>query len=150
MLDCFVGYILLAFTHNSVWVYRIVIQITEKHIRLYFKSSLTLTLTLTLTLNEWSFNLSFPWVSVLFLNSWRVSVVPYYVTTHPPAIQKLHWHSREAHFELPLFECEWAFRIRAIVMHETSSPEPKDAESWWLSWRPRIVTWDISNSRLTK
>jgi hypothetical protein len=27
-------------------------------------------------------------VSVLFLNSWRVSVLPYYGTTHPPAIQK--------------------------------------------------------------
>ena len=26
---------------------------------------------------------------MLFLNSWRVSLVPYYVTTHPPAIQKL-------------------------------------------------------------
>jgi hypothetical protein len=26
-------------------------------------------------------------VSMLFLNSWRVSVVPYYVTTHSPAIQ---------------------------------------------------------------
>jgi hypothetical protein len=30
-------------------------------------------------------------VSMLFMNSWRVSVVPYYVTTHPPAIQKQHW-----------------------------------------------------------
>jgi hypothetical protein len=37
----------------------------------------------------------------------RSSVVPYYVTTHPPAIQKQHWHSREAQIELPLFECAW-------------------------------------------
>jgi hypothetical protein len=27
----------------------------------------------SLTLNEWRFNLSFSWVSMLFLNSWRVS-----------------------------------------------------------------------------
>jgi hypothetical protein len=60
--------------------------------------------------------LSFPWVSVLFLNSWRVSVVPYYVTTHPPpAIQKQHWHSREAQIEPPLFECEWTSRVQAYV-----------------------------------
>jgi hypothetical protein len=26
---------------------------------------------------------------MLFLNSWKVGVVPYYVTTHPPAIRKL-------------------------------------------------------------
>jgi hypothetical protein len=31
------------------------------------------------------FNLSFSRVSMLFLNSWRVSVVPYYVTTHAPS-----------------------------------------------------------------
>jgi hypothetical protein len=59
------------------------------------------------------------WVSVLFLNSWRVSVVPYYVTTHLPAIQKQHWHSGEAQIEAqiepPLFECEWTFRIQALV-----------------------------------
>jgi hypothetical protein len=79
-------------------------------IRPYSKSSLTL--------NEWRFNLSFSWVSVLFLNSWRVSVVPHYVTTHPPAIQKQHWHLREAQIEPPLVECEceWAFRIQAIVL----------------------------------
>ena len=50
--------------------------------RSYSKSSLTL--------NEWKFNLSFSRVSLLFLNSWRVSVVPYYVTTHSPVIQKQH------------------------------------------------------------
>jgi hypothetical protein len=45
----------------------------------------------SLTLNEWKFNLSFSQVSLLFLNSWRInSVVPYYATTHPPAIQKQH------------------------------------------------------------
>jgi hypothetical protein len=75
--------------------------------RPYSKSSLIL------TLNEWRFNLSFPWVSMQFLNSWRVSshIVSY--DTSPPAIQKQQWHSREAHIELPLFECEWAFRIQA-------------------------------------
>ena len=50
-----------------------------RDVRPYYKSSLTL--------NEWKFNLSFSRVSLLFLNSWRVSVVPYYVTTHPPAVQ---------------------------------------------------------------
>ena len=44
----------------------------------------------SLTLNEWKFNLSFSRVSLLFLNSWRASAIPYYVTTHPPAIQKQH------------------------------------------------------------
>jgi hypothetical protein len=29
-------------------------------------------------------------LSLLFSSSWRASVVPYYVTTHPPAIQKQH------------------------------------------------------------
>jgi hypothetical protein len=28
--------------------------------------------------NEWKFNLSFSQMSLLFLNSWRVSVIPYY------------------------------------------------------------------------
>jgi hypothetical protein len=84
---------------REVWTY----------IRPYSKSSLTL--------NEWKFNLSFSRVSLLFLNSWRVSVIPYHVTTHLPAIQKQHWHSREAHIEPPLIECEceWAFRIQPIV-----------------------------------
>jgi hypothetical protein len=41
------------------------------HQRLYSESSLTL--------KEERVNLSFSWVSVLFLNSWRVSVVPYYL-----------------------------------------------------------------------
>jgi hypothetical protein len=31
-------------------------------------------------LKEWRFNLSSPWVPVLFLNCWRVSVAPYYAT----------------------------------------------------------------------
>jgi hypothetical protein len=82
---------------------------TQEQLRLYsLKSSLIL------TLNEWRFNLSFSWVSLLFLNGWRVSVVPYYVTTHPPAIQKQHWPSGKAQIESPLIECEWAFRIRAL------------------------------------
>jgi hypothetical protein len=80
----------------------------KRHLRPYSKSSLTL--------NEWRFNLSLSWASVLFLNMWRVSVLPYYGTTHPPAIQKQHWHSREAQIEPPLIECEWAFRIRALVL----------------------------------
>jgi hypothetical protein len=70
---------------------------------------------------EWRFNLNFPWVSMLFLNSWMVSVIPCYVTTHPPAIPKQYWRSREAQIEPPLFECEreWAFRIQALVIFVT-------------------------------
>jgi hypothetical protein len=49
---------------------------------------------------------------------WMASDEPYHVTTHPPAIQKQHWQSREAQIEPPLieyeYECEWAFRIRAF------------------------------------
>jgi hypothetical protein len=80
-------------------------------IRPYSKSSLTL------TLNEWrfNFNLSFSRVSMLFLNSWRVSSHIVRYDTSPPAIQKQQWHSREAQIESPLIECEWAFRIRALV-----------------------------------
>ena len=56
-------------------------QLSGPHIRLYSKSSLTL------TLNEWRFNLNFSQVSMLFLNSWRVSrhIVRYH--TNHPAIQ---------------------------------------------------------------
>jgi hypothetical protein len=57
---------------------------TSIHLRPYSKSSLTL------TFSEWRFNLRFSRVSLLFLKSWRASVVPYYVTAHPPAIQKQH------------------------------------------------------------
>jgi hypothetical protein len=74
--------------------------------RLYSKSSLTP--------KEWRFNLSFPWVSMLFLNSWRVSSHTVRYDTNAPAIQKQHWHSREAQIEPPLFEREWAFRIQCI------------------------------------
>jgi hypothetical protein len=86
---------------------------SDKFIRPYSKSSLTL----TLTLNEWRFNPSFSRVSMLFLNSWRVSSHIVRYDTSPPAIQKQQWHSREAQIELPLIECEceWAFRIRAIL-----------------------------------
>jgi hypothetical protein len=52
---------------------------------------------------------------MLFLNSWRASATLYSATTHPPAIQKQHWQSREAQIELPLIECEWAFRIRRLI-----------------------------------
>ena len=63
------------------------------------------------------FNLSFSWVSMLFLNSWRVSSHIVRYDTNPPAVQKQHWHSMEVQIEPPLFECEreWAFRIQAIV-----------------------------------
>ena len=90
----------------------------SQYISPYSKSSLTLT--------EWKFNLSFSRVSLLFFNSWRASVVPYYVTTHPPAIQKQHWHSREAQIEPPLIECkcEWLFRIRALVSKHVGSSYP--------------------------
>jgi hypothetical protein len=68
------------------------------------------------SMSAWKFNLSFPWVSLLFLNSWRVNrVVPYYVTTYHRAIQIQHWHPREAQIEPSLFECEWAFRIQAYI-----------------------------------
>jgi hypothetical protein len=50
--------------------------------RLYSKYSLTL--------KEWRFNLSFSCVSVLFLNSWRVSGHIVRCETNPPAIQKQH------------------------------------------------------------
>jgi hypothetical protein len=84
-----------------------------QHLRPYSTSSLTL------TLNEWGFNLNFSWVSMLFLNSWRVSrhIVRY--DSNPPAIQKQHWHSREAQIEPPHIECqcEWAFRIRALAVY---------------------------------
>jgi hypothetical protein len=83
--------------------------VREKGYRPYSKSSLTL------IFNECKFNLSFSWGSTLFLNSWRCSVISYYVTAHPPAIQKHHWHAREAQIEPPLIECEWAFRIQAYV-----------------------------------
>jgi hypothetical protein len=56
---------------------------------------------------------------MLFLNNWRVSshILRYEYDTNPPAIQKQQWHSREAQIELPLneSECEWAFRIRALI-----------------------------------
>jgi hypothetical protein len=44
---------------------------TVSHVgyRLYSKSSLTLTVH---ALKEWRFDLSFPWVSMPYLNSWRV------------------------------------------------------------------------------
>jgi hypothetical protein len=59
------------------------ITICADYKRPYSKSSLIL------TLNEWKFNLSFSWVSLLFLKSWRVSVIPKYVTIRNPlTIQK--------------------------------------------------------------
>jgi hypothetical protein len=43
--------------------------------------------------------------------------------TNSPAIQKQQWHSREAQIESPLFECEWAFRILALVYVSTGLDE---------------------------
>jgi hypothetical protein len=45
-----------------------------------------------------------------------------YVTTHPPAIQKQQWHSKEAQIEPPLIEGEreWAFRIQALMLNTES------------------------------
>jgi hypothetical protein len=68
------------------------------------------------TLKEWRFNLSTSRVSVQFLNSLRVSSRIVRCNTNPPTIQKLHWHSRGAQIEPPLFKCdsEWAFRIQVL------------------------------------
>ena len=48
-------------------------------------------------------------MSVLFLNSWRVSDVPYYVTTHPQEKFILNLHS------LSVSELLETFRIRALI-----------------------------------
>ena len=110
-------------------------------LRLYSKSSLTL--------NEWRFNLSFPWVSMLFLNSWRFSVIPYYVTTHPPAIQKQRWPSREAQIEPqiepPLFECEWAFIIQAVMLMEIIVDKV-----WILAWHACCSLSSVKQTHLFK
>ena len=53
------------------------ISIISILLRLYSKS--------TLTLKEWRLNLSFPWVSMLFLNSWRVSLVPLKLCDYSPS-----------------------------------------------------------------
>jgi hypothetical protein len=89
---------------------------------------------------EWKFNLSFSRVSLLFLNSWRVSVVPSYVTTHPPAIQKQHSHSREAQIEPPRIECEWAFRILFGTSYWKTANFPR-------LYYPHFATklWNITN-----
>jgi hypothetical protein len=91
------------------WAFDSVLRIFRR----YSKSSLTL----TLTLNEWRFNLSFSWVSMLFLNSCRVSSHIVRYDTNPTAIQKQNWHWRKAQIEPPLIdcECEWAFRIRTFI-----------------------------------
>jgi hypothetical protein len=73
----------------------------------------------SLTLKEWGFNLSFSWMSMLFLNSWRVSSHIVRYDTSPPAIQKQHWHSREAQIEPPLIECKWAL-VYLGLLHASS------------------------------
>ena len=45
-------------------------------------------------------------MSLLFLNSWRVSSHIVRYDTGPLAIQKQQWDSREAQIEPPLIECE--------------------------------------------
>ena len=72
-------------------------EMNARNLRLYSKSSLTLK-------------------ECFWIVGGLVSYEPNNVTTHPPAIQKQHWHSREVQIEHPLFECEreWAFRIQAI------------------------------------
>jgi hypothetical protein len=40
------------------------------------------------TLSVYPHRAGFSRVLLLFLNSWRISAVPYYATTHHPAIQK--------------------------------------------------------------
>jgi hypothetical protein len=106
----------------------------------YSKSSLTL------ALNEWRFNLSFPWVSMLFFNRWRVSnhIVRY--GTNPPAIQKQKWHLKKAPIEPPLIECEceWAFRIRA---QEWQLDKPENELSCWTKYASRNVQfWQARSS----
>jgi hypothetical protein len=79
--------------HKSILMYKTINKLAPEYLqnlfsfrntdyRPYSRSSLTF--------NEWKFNLSFSRVSLLFLNSRRASVIPYYVITHPPAIQKQH------------------------------------------------------------
>jgi hypothetical protein len=75
---------------------------------------------LTLSLNEWRFNLSFPLVSMLFLNSWTVSIHIVRYRTNPPVIQTQHWHSKEAQIE-PAQDWVWAFRIQALVLQKADT-----------------------------
>jgi hypothetical protein len=83
------------------------------YLRPYSKSSLTL--------NEWDSI----WASLecqcyfWIAGWWVVTLVRYDI--NPPAIQKQQWHSREAQIELPLIECECAFRIRAKIFTTVTS-----------------------------
>jgi hypothetical protein len=54
-----------AFINENIELSGYLMVLFKQNLRPYSKSSLTL--------NEWRFNLSFSWVSMLFLNSWRVS-----------------------------------------------------------------------------
>jgi hypothetical protein len=114
--DAFSSYFLclsshiLPHAHSNLKIFILCIRLQS--LRPYSKSSLTL--------NEWRFNLSFSWMSVLFLNSWRVSSHIVRYDTNPPAIQKQQWHSRKAQIEPPLIECEWAFRIVSVSLRDRS------------------------------
>jgi hypothetical protein len=66
-------------------------------LHLYSKSSLTL--------KKWRFNLSFPWVSMVFLNSWRVCVVPYYTTTTLQLFKNSTDTQEKLRLNLHSFEC---------------------------------------------
>jgi hypothetical protein len=110
------------------------------HFHPYSKSSLTL--------NEWRFNLSFSSVSMLFLNSWRVSSHIVRYDTNPPAIQKQHWHSREARIEPPLIECEWAFRIRAFMAGFSVTSAMYLVSYWKKLWRRNSFPFQV-NEHLT-
>jgi hypothetical protein len=83
---------------------------------LYSKSSLTL--------KEWRFNRSFPWVSVLFFNSWAVSshMVRYSTTLTIQLFKNsIDTHAREAQIEPPLFECE-CFKNTGV------------SQRWWMTY----------------
>jgi hypothetical protein len=103
---------------NLKWIFVYKVEV----LRPYSKSSLAL------TLNKWRFNLSFSWVSMLFLNSCRVSSYIVRYDTNPPAIQKQDWHWREAQIETPLIEC--AFRIRALI-----------SLLFYVSWKNNSYVW---------
>jgi hypothetical protein len=101
------GFSLIAFQGSRWW--SILETVTLLLLRPYSKSSLTL--------KEWRFNPSFLECQCCFwiTGGW------YIVRYDTIAIQKQHWHSREAQIEPPL--CEWAFRIQAL--RRISSPHTK-------------------------
>jgi hypothetical protein len=59
--------------------------------------------------------MSFSWVPVLFLNSWRVSVVPYYVTILTLQLDSKTALTLKRGSNWTSTHCEWAFKIQAGV-----------------------------------